>query len=100
MSTPTTIRDLIAALNELAEESPAGENTEVEFGICNGTALQMVDDIDVSHSTRVQADGLARVRVSVLFRAHVHPGEKPGELLRGVAADVDQELRDLLDDSE
>lgn len=94
----TTIREMIEALVELAEESPAGADTDVEIGICNGTDLQMVDNIDVSHFTRVQDD--KPDRVFVMFRAHVHPGEKPGELLRDAVADVDDELRDLLDDSE
>lgn len=95
---PTTIREMIEALVELAEESPVGADTEVEFGICNGTDLQMVDKVDVSHFTHVQ-DG-EMPRVFVMFRGHVHPGEKPGQLLHDAVADVDEELRDLLDDGD
>jgi hypothetical protein len=38
------------------------------------------------------------VRRFVLLRGHLHPGEKPGQVLRGLAENVDAELRDLTDD--
>lgn len=93
----TTIRDMIEALTELAAMLPDAERSEVEFGICNGTDLQMVDKVDVSHYTHVRDDG-GPDRLFVMFRGHVHPGEKPGRLLRDAVADVDEELRGLRDD--
>jgi hypothetical protein len=37
----------------------------------------------------------ARLRSYVLIRAHHHPGESPGPLTHGAAADADEELRRL-----
>lgn len=91
----TTIREVIDMLTDLASFLPVGPDTQVEFGICDGENLQMVDKVDVSHYTHVRDDGSDQI--FVIIRGHVHLGEKPGRLLRGAVADVDQELHDLLD---
>jgi hypothetical protein len=90
----TTIRQAIEVLTELASTLPDGMETQVEFGLCNGVDLQMFDEIDVDHYTHV-SEGKPD-RVFVMFRAHAHPGEEPGRQLRDATADVDEELRDLL----
>jgi hypothetical protein len=61
--------------------------TPIEFGICNGEDVQMIDDVDLDQWTRVETDGTP-VRQFALLRGHIHPGEKTGDRLRGVAADV------------
>lgn len=94
----TTIRDMIEALTELAATSPEGVDTQVEFGLCNGVDLQMFDKVDVDHYTHVGDD--KPDRIFVMFRAHAHPGEEPGRQLRDAVADVDDELRDLLNKPE
>ncbi|TDD60826.1 hypothetical protein [Actinomadura rubrisoli] len=94
----TTIREVIAMLNTLAADLPEGMDTRVKFGICDGADLQMVDDVDLSHYTHVK-DGRP-VEVFVMFRGHVHPEEEPGPRLRGAAAHVDEELRELLEDED
>jgi hypothetical protein len=91
----TTIREMITMLTALADEVPTGLDTTVEFGICDGESLQIVDDVDVSHWTNMRE--ATPEGVLVLIRGHNHPGTRPGRLLRGGAADVDAELRKLTD---
>ncbi|GAA3217305.1 hypothetical protein [Actinocorallia longicatena] len=90
-----TLRETIEMLTALAHQSPDGLDTPVEFAICDGENLQMIDEIDLGTSTRVSARSAAKTSHFVLFRGHHHPGRPPGLLLRGAAADVDDELRGL-----
>lgn len=89
-----TIRGVVERLLLLADRLPTGMDTRVEFGICDGKNLQLIDNVEVDHFVIAKADGQA-VDVFVAFKAHQHPGEPPGKLLPGVTADVDDELRKL-----
>jgi len=94
----TTIRYLVDGLLELAGTLPEGTDTPVELGVCDGSALQLIDQCDLHYWARMPADGSGPPgSYFVLIRGHIHPGEKAGELLRGAAADVDRELRELAD---
>jgi hypothetical protein len=95
----TTIRELIDGLTEIAEMMPDRLDTELEIGVCNGEDLQIIEKVDVDHYAEMSADAPAVDRRFVMLRGHLHPGEKSGMLLRGVASDVDQEFRGLTDDS-
>ncbi|GAB3679376.1 hypothetical protein GCM10027589_49660 [Actinocorallia lasiicapitis] len=89
-----TLRETIEMLTALADQSPDGLDTPVEFGICDATDLQMIDEIDLGIYQRISVR-TSEVGTYVMFRGHHHPGAVPGALLRGAAADVDDELRDL-----
>ncbi len=84
-------------LTRIASELPGGLDTMVEFGVCDGSSLQLLDDVDVDFYTEITSEGGRAVSVAfVSIRAHHHPGEgKTGQLLRGVAAEVDEELHRL-----
>lgn len=94
----TTIRDLLNGLSELAAALPDGLDTPIEAGVCNGENLHLLDNVDVDHWER-HADGPASSpEVFVLLRGHLHPNEnRPERVLRGVAAGLDDELRQISD---
>ncbi len=94
----TTARELIDAITELAAGLPDGMETEVELGICDGKNVQMVDKMDIDHWTQLKNG--RPVRWFVLLRGHIHPGEKAGDFMPGLANDLDEELRQLTDDDE
>jgi hypothetical protein len=93
----TTIRDLIDGLTELAGILPEGFETRVELGVCDGKDLQLIEKADLGHWALMPPEGPLIAGRFVLLRGHVHPGERAGELLRGAANDLDQELRELTD---
>jgi hypothetical protein len=95
----TTIRDLVDGLAELARMLPEGFETRVELGMCDGQDLQLIENVDLGHWALMPPEGPLIAGRFVLLRGHVHPGERVGELLRGAANDLDQELRELTDDT-
>jgi hypothetical protein len=92
----TTIRQMIEGLTEGAAMLAEGMDANFRFAICNGADLQFVESVDVDHWQLVTDDG-SPGGWFLLMRAHVHPGERLGELAVGASADLDQELRDLTD---
>jgi hypothetical protein len=76
---------------------PEGVETHVELGVCNGNDLQLIEKVDLGHWALMPPEGPLIAGRFVLLRGHVHPGERAGELLRGAANDLDQELRELTD---
>jgi hypothetical protein len=95
----TTIRDLVDGLTELAGMLPEGFETRVELGVCDGEDLQLIENVDLGHWALMPPERPQVTERFVLLRGHVHPGERAGELLRGAASHVDQELRKLTDDN-
>ena len=93
----STIRETIEELTRLAGHLRDGMDTPVEFAICDGHSLQMIDDFDVTYWTRINTETGAHGAQSVMFRGHHHPGKLPGKRHQAVTADVDDELRDLTD---
>ncbi|OLT12951.1 hypothetical protein BJF79_03360 [Actinomadura sp. CNU-125] len=93
----TTIRTLVNMLTLMSSALPDGLETRVEFGICDGENLQMVDKVDLSDYTTVTEDGREEETV-VAFRGHAHPGQSPGRLLQGVTADADEQMHRLVED--
>jgi hypothetical protein len=80
-----TVRDLIAVLTEAATRLPAGLDTPVRFGICDGTDLHLLDDVDVDVYTVHPQDPADDPRHLLLARGHQHPG-RAGEVWRGAGA--------------
>lgn len=97
-----TVRTWIDGLTELAATLHDGQDTEIELGVCDGEAVQLLDRADIDVYTRVPDDPTQARGEFVLVRGHLHPGEQrtPDRTLRGVAVDVDQELRKLTADTE
>jgi hypothetical protein len=91
----TTARELIDMITATAAELRDGLDTDIEFGICDGNNLELIDDVDIDFYARVPTDGSPGGTQLLIICGHHHPGQKPGELLRGAAADVDDELRNL-----
>ena len=91
-------RDLIDGLTYLVSDLPDGLDSDVRLGICDSADVQMVDLWDVVQQFPVNEDGSPRAAAYVLLRGHIHPGDHAGEVLRGVAADADDELRRLTDE--
>jgi hypothetical protein len=89
-----TIRDIISRLEELARDLDDGVDTRFELGICDGGGAQIVDNVDLDQY-QVMSEGRQFTGQFVMLRGHVHPGEKPGEYLPGIASEADRELREL-----
>lgn len=94
----TTVRRMVEALLGVADRLPLGLDAAVEFGVCDGAALQILKDVDVTAYSVFPRDQSRPVSApTVLIRAHDHPGPgtSRGPLMRGAAADADDELQDL-----
>jgi hypothetical protein len=92
----TTLRQIVDMLLAIATDLPAGLDGRIEFGVCDGNNLQIIDHVDLDLYTEVKpGERPAPDSTYVILRAHHHPGESPGHLLRGAAADADKELRQL-----
>jgi hypothetical protein len=89
-----TIREYIAALEDAAARLPQGTDARVDVGVCDGTDLQLLDRTELIIYERAPAGGAPQARA--LLRAHQHPGEDPGTLMR--ASDPDLDLRRLTGD--
>lgn len=99
MAATTTLHELIVGLTDMAGDAPAGMETVVRFGVCDGKNLQMLDHVDLDFMTEVDEGGTPKAAPFAIFKAHHHPGETPGPLWPGVASDVDDELRALNDEA-
>ena len=93
-----TIRIFIELLARAAGNLPEGLDSAIELAICDGTSKQFIDHVEADHwytvnqeTGRVVTDG----ERGVYIIGHWHPGEGPGKVYRGIAADVDEELRKL-----
>jgi hypothetical protein len=96
-----TIREFVEGLTELADLLPDGFDTPLELGICDGEDLQLLDRVDLGPWTEVTGESLEHRSVFALLRGHHHRDDpNPGRLLRRGAADADEELRKLTDDSD
>lgn len=94
-----TLRGVLNMLMAVAAELPQGLNSRVEFGVCDGENLQLIDQVDVDIYTNIQtASGEEVDEPFVILRAHSHPGQTAGRLLRGAASNADDELRKLTGD--
>lgn len=92
---PATIGELIEELRALGAYLPDGPDTPVQLGICDGQNLQMIEHVDVTYWEHRHTSSPTPSAYFALIRGHHHPGERAGELLRGAASDVDNELREL-----
>jgi hypothetical protein len=92
-----TAREFIAAVTEIAEQLPDGLDSAIELAICDGSAQQFIDSVEVLYQAYVRTDDSADPdrRPQVVIVGHWHPGESPGRVQRGIAADADEELRKL-----
>jgi hypothetical protein len=95
-----TARKVLNALMEVSARLPEGLDSRLEVGVCDGTNLQLPDIFDITFYTRITASGSPRSAPAVLLKAHRHPGQNPGELMRGVTSDGDDELHRLIDGEE
>jgi hypothetical protein len=95
-----TVRELIEALTAATARLPAALDTDVELGVCDGENLQMIGTVDVNYWARVAPNGTPK-GYFVLVQGHPHLDEGgPARPLRGVTADVDDELRKLTEHGE
>src|SRR4051794_5181011 len=92
--TGMTVRELIEVLTQVAAELPGNLDVEVELGICDGENVTFVEKVGIDHYTQFSKDD-APVRQFVMLRGHLHPGQ--GKLYRGIAAEIDDDLRKLTD---
>jgi hypothetical protein len=77
----TTVRTVLNALLEIAAGLPLGLDTQMEFGVCDGLNLQLLNNADlISYHKKAAAGGAEAGTLSVLLRAH-HHGKAPGEIL-------------------
>ncbi|MEO3862299.1 hypothetical protein [Acrocarpospora sp. B8E8] len=90
-----TVRELIEILKVITADLPTGLDTEVEVGLCDGDWMTMTDAVDIDYFARVPMDGGSQKQL-VLLRAHLHPGQ--GRRVRGVGAEVEDDLRKLTSD--
>jgi hypothetical protein len=82
----TTVRTVLNALLEIAAGLPLGLDSRVEFGVCDGLNMQLLDNADLISYRKKAPDGSEEAdTLSVLLRAH-HHGNAPGELMDGTAA--------------
>lgn len=93
-----TVRHLITALTESASRLPAGLDTPIRFGLCDGTDLHLIADVDVDVYTALPKDPAGDTERFLLVRAHQHPGGPAGPVWRGAASHADDELRRLTGD--
>jgi hypothetical protein len=101
----TTVRTVLNELMRIAADLPKGLDSRLEFGVCNGENLQLIQHVDVDiytervdlHETGAASTAEDTGQPFIFLRAHHHPGDTPGTLLRGVASDTDAELRNLTD---
>lgn len=89
----TTVRELIETLTEVAAGLPGDRDVDVEIGICDGENLRIVEKVDVDDYAEVSSDGVPRKQF-VIIRGHLHHAGD-GQTLKGVATDVEDELRKL-----
>jgi hypothetical protein len=80
----STLRDVLDAVLELATRLPRGLDTPAEFGVCDGSDLQVVNGADMQVCPAASGEG---GEPSVLVRVHDHAGSpgSRGRLLPGVA---------------
>lgn len=93
-----TVRHLITALTESASRLPAGLDTPVRFGLCDGTDLHLHTDVGVDTYTALPKDPAGDTERFLLVRAHQHPDSPAGQVWRGAASHADDELRRLTGD--
>lgn len=93
-----TVREFVDRLVEKANALPAGLESEIELAICDGSTMTLVERVDVGKWANVdQADG-TQTRTFIVVRGHLHPDDEPATM-RAATADVDDELRRLVDDN-
>jgi hypothetical protein len=84
----STLRDVLDAVLGMATSLPRGLDTPAEFGVCDGSDLQILDDVDMQvYPAASREAGQPAGEPSVLIRVHDHPGSpgSRGRLLLGVA---------------
>jgi hypothetical protein len=92
-----TAREFIAEVMHITDQLPDGLDSAIELVICDGSGQQFIDNVEVLFQAVLRADGSAdpASRPQVVIVGHWHPGESPGRVQRGIAADADEELRKL-----
>jgi hypothetical protein len=105
MSVPAsrpTVRDVIAQLEAAARNLPDGLDTPTDLAICDGHNQQFVDRWEVTWQHTFDTSGQLRrtPETCALILGHAHHGESPGRVSRGIAGDVDEELRGLVEGDE
>lgn len=85
----TTVREFVDMMLRSAGDLPAGLDSKIEFGICDGAGMQVVGCVDIGQ--RAEDNG------ALLLRGHLHPEDVP-KPMRVQAEVLDHELRDLIAD--
>jgi hypothetical protein len=90
----TTIRELIDALMEKADDLIDGLDTRIATGLCDGVNLQMTYTVGVDFWTRVsRSDGRATSQF-MLVQGHPHREDGgPLPVMSSLVADADEQLR-------
>jgi hypothetical protein len=92
-----TAQELIDVLIGVVADLPASLQTEVEFAVCNGKSrLDFVNDVDIEPSSFVPKT--SEPEMFVLLRVHLHDDTTHRFSGQSVAANVDDELRQLTED--
>jgi hypothetical protein len=66
-----TVRTVPNALTDMAAGLPLGLDSRMEFGVCDGLNLQLLDNSDlISYRKKAPAGGEEAGTLSVLLRAH------------------------------
>jgi hypothetical protein len=83
---------------DAAEQLPDGLDSPIDLAICDGSNLQFLDQVEVTWQHQYDKTSGTFVRgkeMCALIKGHWHPEGNPGRLLRGVASDINEELREL-----
>jgi hypothetical protein len=86
-----TVGRLMAMLMTAAEDERFGLETPVKFGVCDAVNLQIIDHVELVEMFDVDRATLAPTDAWLMFKAHHHPGTKPGDFYPGAAAEIDQD---------
>ncbi|WP_019634698.1 hypothetical protein [Actinomadura atramentaria] len=92
---PTTLGEMAEMLRVLIDS--LGPETPVEFAVCDGTGLLIHDNVDIGPYQRFSGESGEAAGAFVMLRAHHHPGTSPGRRLTSPTADLDEELRGLIE---
>jgi len=105
MTTPSddgrrmTVQDFVGLLME-ASEQVGGLTAPIELAICDGHDQQFIENVQVTWQHAVDEEGKVVIPsrdMFVLILGHWHRGESPGRIQHGVATDVDEELREMIE---
>lgn len=88
-----SIRKLIESLTSVATELPEGLDGSVEYAICDGKDLRIIENVDLDSYSQVAEGGAVVYRFAVI-RGHLH-GPDDGRTLPGISGQVEDDLRKI-----